>query len=214
MLSIASRKISKEDFLFGLTVHGMSKRRESQRLFLQQCMDKTGLKASPLATAAGITPSTLTKFVSGVNEELQRRTIDRLAAYAGIPSLYQSTEKPSEVVPFHGNEVPANIGVPQGDDETFHMIVQGTALEDMGILPGDILTFDRNKTVEDGDVVAVQSYDMKRQQTELILRQYQAPFLVGRSRSDIKVLMLTEGGPQLIIGVLVRQVRDKQWGKS
>ena len=186
----------------------MSKRRDSQLEFLQRALDATMLKPSRLAEVCGITPSTLTKFLNGQSEELRDSTISKIATFSQTEAPQRPGFSEADAIPFLGT-LPEPMAVPEISDR-FRMVMKTDVLEDLHILSGDILTFDRSIDPMDGNVVIAQVYDRRQATAETLVRQFSRGVLLGRSQKLVEPIPISEG-TAVMMGVLVNQLRNRDW---
>ena len=185
----------------------MTSLRDRQLDFVRQALASTMLKPTPLAQKAGVTPSTLSKFLNGETDTLRQTTIDRIAAFARLETVRPSGMEEAEVVPYVGKpfaSAPADAG------DTFAMKVNTRLLDLRGIEPGDILYFDRSRKPKSGDIVCAQIYDHRMGSAETVIRLVQGNFLVAHAVAshDVSPLFIDDRSV-LVVGTLTRQQRDR-----
>lgn len=150
---------------------------EKKLNWLKDVMEKTGLKATPLAQAGGISPSTLTRFIKAPNVSRIPRdaTLDAMALRLKLPLYtglnYQETQGFSEegATPLTPDYVASDSNLSQfidvsckSDNEVSlknYWIMQGKALENAGILDGDILEVDYHAEPQIKDIVCISLRD-------------------------------------------------------
>jgi len=151
------------------------------------------MKQTPLAKAAGIQPSSLSRVLKEDGTgTLHGRNITKLEKYSGIklsavvdtPSASGPRGLAEDAVPFDAGSadpavsaaIRALIGGRQDADSR---TVRTRALEGLGYLPGDIVIVDRGRKPAPGDVVCAQVYDSGRREPETVMRVYQPPVLLA-----------------------------------
>lgn len=154
------------------------------------------LSLSDLAVKAGLSPSTITRFMNDGSGKLTitERTLDAVANYTGVPKNVLPGHRSipglgeGEAVPYqpHIEKLPdwvetaiaAHKGNRNGIDA---WIMKGWPLDLLGILPGDILLIDQNRRAKGGDIVCAQLTDLATGMTETVMRRYDPPFLTTHS---------------------------------
>jgi hypothetical protein len=163
-----------------------------QREYVRRVMDYTDMKATPLAEAAGFSPSSLSRVLKeGSTGTLHARNITKLEKFSGI--LFSAGDTPAplglrglaeDAVPFDAESadpavsaaIKALIGNRGGVDSC---TIRTRALECLGYLPGDIVIVDLDRQPEPGDVVRAEVYVLGRREPETVMRIYAPPVLVG-----------------------------------
>lgn len=155
------------------------------------------LSLSDLAVKAGLSPSTVTRYVNDETGQLTvtDRTLDSIAHYSGIAKYVMPGQRTvpgfgeSEAVPYdarQGEKLPdwvmqaiaAHKGQRNGVEP---WVMKGWALDLLGVLPGDVLMIDQNKRPKPGNIVCAQLTDLATGRTETVMRRYEPPYIVGYS---------------------------------
>lgn len=155
-------------------------------------MEARGLKPHPWAKQAGVSPASIYNFIRGDSDSLNQRTLDRLAAAAGVTAealtsgTVTALREPEDVAYLPegqgGNYYPAIIAVLHpGRDKAFPMLCGSTAMNLSGFLPGDTLIVDPEAVPRDGDAVIVQVYDDNTGTAETLFRGLEGAYLIPRS---------------------------------
>jgi DNA-binding Xre family transcriptional regulator len=166
--------------------------RDKQRSWLQSVIADHGVKPTPLARAAGVAPTTLTRKLNDPDDTaiLSELTIARICNFLGISHPNFTDDAPAigfsdqEAEPYEaslGDPLAAVVKAAIGDREhVVAWVLRSRALEDEGYKPGDILIVDLNRMAQAGDIVCAQLYDWERPgRTRTVFRIYHAPYLVG-----------------------------------
>lgn len=204
-----------------------------QRRWLDEATRESGITLSELARRSGVATTTLTRFRNDPNHRspLAVTTMMDIAGAAGLeitPDVLTPKEAPTtrrmapqslretEAAPYKaraegdiGRAVLAFCG------DAGHLVpweLRTRALEDVGILPGDIVVLDLNAAPEPGDLVCAQLYDWANAgQTETLWRVYERPFLVAASRDPgTRKPLLVDGEKVMIKGVIVASFRARR----
>lgn len=175
---------------------------EGQRQWLDQVVEHTGRTLSEIARAAGITPSTLTRFRNSSSHSgaLNAATVAQVAEATGVPAPLALGALPVPPAPRlaprglreaeaaqYQPEVGSTSGLDAavtaliaGQRDVFAYEVRGNALEYEHIRPGDLLIVTMGAPARDGDIVCAQLYDWtNRAGTQTVWRRYEAPYLVA-----------------------------------
>ena len=164
------------------------------REYLKRVMAHTGMKLTPLAEAAGLWPSTLSRVAKeGGTGTFSANTLSKLRDVSGIPFHFGGdTAAPSglgglaeEAVRFDADSadptVSAAITALIASRETaVPWTIRTRALECMGYLPGDIVIVELGRRPKAGDVVWAEVYNLGRV-PEMVMRIYQPPILAAAS---------------------------------
>lgn len=73
---------------------GMESERDKQLKFIQALLDRTGMKPTPFAKAAGVDHTTLKRFLDGITRSLHSDTIEKIKAKYGIPETHSPDDIP------------------------------------------------------------------------------------------------------------------------
>jgi hypothetical protein len=179
-------------------------------------MEHLRMKQTPLAKAAGVQPSSLSRVLKEDSTgTLHARNITKLEKYSGI-KLSAVVDTPSapgprglaeDAVPFDAGSadpavsaaIRALIG---GREDADSRTIRTRALECLGYLPGDIVIIDRGRKPVPGDVVCAQVYELGRSEPETVMRIYEPPVLVGAS-FDEQLRRPIDNARAIIIGVVL-----------
>ncbi|WP_206523194.1 hypothetical protein, partial [Mesorhizobium sp. M7A.T.Ca.TU.009.02.1.1] len=135
---------------------------------------------------AGLAASTVTRYMNDKSGKLSvtERTLEALAVYSGIPKNVLPGQRrlpgfgESETVPYDDKQderlpdwvlaaIQANRGNRNGVEP---WLMKSWALDQLGILPGDVLMIDQNRRPKAGDIVVAQLTDPVTQRTETVMR--------------------------------------------
>lgn len=155
------------------------------------------LSLSDLAVKAGLSPSTVTRYMNDGSGKLTitARSLDAIAQYAGVPKHVMPGQQgipglgESEAVPyraFGGDKLPdwviAAIEAHKGNRNGIEpWIMKSWALDLLGVIPGDVLMIDQNRRPKSGDIVCAQLTDLATGRTETVFRRYEPPMLMTHS---------------------------------
>jgi hypothetical protein len=158
-------------------------------------MEHMEMKQTPLAKAAGVQPSSLSRVLKKDSTgTLHARTLSKLEKFSGI-SLAAVVNTPSapglrglaeDAVPFDAESADPTVSAAikaligsraDADSRT----IRTRALECLGYLPGDIVIVDHRRRPVPGDIVCAQVYALGRSEPETVMRVYEPPVLVGAS---------------------------------
>jgi hypothetical protein len=193
------------------------------REYLQRVLAHTRMKPTPLAVAAGLSPSTLTRALKeGSTGPLSANTLSKLYEYSGISLHFGGdTSTPAgprglaeDAVPFDAESadpavsaaIRALIGS-RGDANS--RTIRTRALEGLGYLPGDIVIVDLRRKPARGDVVCAQVYEPGRSEPETVMRIYQPPVLVAATFDEQLQRLLWVDDPRVKIEGVVLPHRLK-----
>lgn len=166
------------------------------RDYLRLVLDRTDMKATPLAQKLGIAPSTLTRLLRQPDDStvtLHAHTLRKLEEFSGIPFGSGGEHAGSvrggfreEAVPFDAKGADPALSAAlkalmAGRRAATPWTVRTRSLEGLGILPGDIVIVDLGIRAQSGNTVCAQVYDVRRGTAETVLRVYEPPFLVAAS---------------------------------
>ncbi len=184
----------------GMMVGGLGMRdvidkvRERQRDWLQRLVREHAIKPTPLAKAAGVAATTITRKLNDPDDTalLSEATVARICAFLGIPAPNFLSDESSLAGGFHEREAEPWLGAPTDPvtnalgamtGSALHLVpwvLRSNALLHEGYRPGDILIVDLNGTPKAGDIVLVQLYDWQNPRgTETAFRLYEPPYLIA-----------------------------------
>ncbi len=193
------------------------------RAWLLGILEQNKETATALAARSGIAQSTLTRFLNNDDAPmLSLRTITKIAHAAGVQPIGIPEAPISAKGSFAENDGIPYSPVPQspvaraiaalvGDRvATDPWQIRNRALEDVGVLPGDVVIVDLNETPKAGDVVCAQSYRWSEGKAETIFRIYEPPYIVAASRdSATRRPMLVDDDRVVIKGVVIATLRAR-----
>jgi transcriptional regulator with XRE-family HTH domain len=200
----------------------MEPNREELRAWLLNILKQTRETPTALARRAGVAQSTLTRFLNNDDAPmLGLRSISKIAHAAGVPPIG---------VP--AKDAPAiNVGLTEGDGQPFAApqrskmaraidalidgqsavdpwIIRSRALEDAGLLPGDIAIVSLNALPRPSDVVCAQFYRWSEGKAETLFRIYEPPYIIAASRDlDLRRPLLIDNDRVVIKGVVTAVLR-------
>lgn len=178
--------------------------RRRQLAWLQAMLDFRTWNVTRLAREAGVSQSTLAKFLNDPENlaQLSTNTVEKLAQAGGIrpyettPTVHPRGLSEREAERFEGlPEQPAFsklIAALATGNSVVPWILNTRALESFGYMPGDVLMVDLNATPRDGDVVCAQLYD-RNGEAETVFRILEYPFLVAATldRRTVKPILVS-----------------------
>lgn len=178
-------------------------------------MRVTGLKPAQLAAHAGISTSTLTRFLADdYDGTLSPMTISRLvdAFEVETPRAAQINEAPSSAAATEASLLSDTERAPKelaelltGKSNTCELWrINSTALEHIGLLPGDMVILDTQAIPQTRDIVLAEQHAGA---LKLLWRIYLPPFLVGASREIIRHKPILIDDTITIRGVMVGMAR-------
>jgi len=204
------------------------KLRARQRDWLLKVTREHGIKPTPLAKAAGVAATTITRKLNDPNDTaiLTDLTIARICEFLKIePPNFLGEETPSarprgfaepEASPYLlRDDDPMRGAIEAAIGKTFSRVaweLRGRALEHEGYRAGDVLIVDLNELPQAGDIVCAQIYNWQNpSQTETVFRLYEKPYLVvaGHVEGSRRPLAV-DGDNVMIKGVIVGMVRRPQ----
>ncbi len=189
-----------------------------QQVWIRAVADMMHLSVSALARKAGLSPSTLNKFLNDPTHEgvLKEQTLLEISRVSGVAPM----EAPGHAGGQQENEV--SLFDPQAVDKTTKALIENAladgntrqgcialsrTLDLEGILPGDFIGIDLSSTPGYGDIVLAELIDRATSATSKILRVYQKPFLVAHTASQLHEPLVVNDIDVRIIGVAKVMVR-------
>ncbi|MBE0702071.1 MAG: helix-turn-helix domain-containing protein [Afipia sp.] len=154
------------------------------------------LSLSDLALKSGLAASTVTRYVNDASGRIgiTKRTLDAISDFTGIPQHVIPGERrltgfgEPDAIPFDNDNEPQPDWVKQAvarfREESASLvpwIMKGWALDQVGVLPGDILLIDLNLRPKNGDIVCAQITDWATGSAETVFRRFDPPFLTAHS---------------------------------
>lgn len=200
----------------------MEPNREDLRAWLLNILAQLRETPTALARRAGVAQSTLTRFLKNDDAPmLTLRTIAKIAHAAGVPPIGVPTQ----------GATTTNIGFSEGDGEPFAVparskmariiealidnqpavdpwTIKNRALEDAGILPGDIAIVDLNATPRPSDTVCAQFYRWSEGKAETLFRIFEPPYIIAACRDlEMRRPLLIDNDRVVIKGVVTAVLR-------
>jgi hypothetical protein len=197
------------------------------RRWLLEVIAQTGLKATPLAKAAGLAPSTLLRALDPKHPgSLETRSIekivntfhvsppemfssrtrdDKLISVVGMTGHATSRRREKEVLEMGKDAVP-ELGATK---DQFVYTLNTDAISTFGYLPGDIILVDTKVKGRTGDAVLGQMASPYGGVSELVLRLYDPPYLISGARavSLYHKPLLIDNERVLVLGVVIKTMR-------
>jgi hypothetical protein len=179
----------------GIVMRDLAERvRQRQRDWLQRIVAEHNVKPTPLAKAAGVAATTITRKLNDPHDTaiLSELSVARIAAHLGIPAPnflvdddqrrgFSETE--AALWQSEGPDDPVADAIAAMTGRALHLVpweLKSQALLHEGYRPGDILIVDLNASPKPGDIVLVQLYDWRnRAGTETVFRLYEPPYLIA-----------------------------------
>jgi transcriptional regulator with XRE-family HTH domain len=204
--------------------------KEEKRNWLLSALEQTGLKASPFAKKAGVSPSTVLDFLK--NPDKKNPPSDRifqiLAQEHNLTPLFDSPYIP---VKNHFSEDGAQQLTPEylqsekqfdqikmaysGDAEKHFYVMSGRALENEDIRDGDILVVDYKRSPKSNDIVCISLRDEEKMSAQTIFRKYieKPPVTICiTTTNDASIqpnVLFPDGNQVKIYGVVSMHIRIK-----
>ena len=196
-----------------------------QREWLQRIIREHQVKPTPLAKAAGVAATTITRKLNDPHDTaiLSELSVARIAAHLGIPApnflsdegLRGFAESEAAEWISEGSADPVATAIAAMTGNVLHKVaweLKSEALLYENYRPGDILIVDLNAQPKSGDIVLVQLYDWRnRAGTETVFRLYEPPFLIASGPVEAaKKPRLINADEVGIKGVVEAMLRRKQ----
>ena len=184
------------------------------REYLKRVLKHMGMKPTPLAAAAKVPASSLSRLLKeDSTSTLHARTLSKLEKFSGIllSAVIDTSSAPvpsglsEDAVPFDAESaepaVSAAIRALVGSREhADSRTIRSRALEGLGYLPGDIVIVDLRRNPVPGDVVCAQVYELERtEQPETVMRIYRPPVLVAATFDEQLQRLLWVDDPRVKI---------------
>lgn len=162
--------------------------------WLREIARHMNLSPSQLALNSGMAASTLTRYLNDNSNSVSitQTSLEKVALYSGFkigqyPGRTRGLQEP-DAVPFAQDAdskpkwLEAAVTAARQDRAGVDAwVMKGSALDGMGVLPGDILIIDQNRRAKAGDIVIAQISDYSLGTAETVVRLYQTPFLISHS---------------------------------
>lgn len=204
--------------------------RERDRTWIADILRQQGWTATDLARRAGISQTTLTRFLNDPDHafQLSTRTRNAIARSIGLlPSVSSAPVPPPRVgvgfyepdaVPLedvHATLEAVFAGILKSaiasHPHAAAFVLRSRKLEALGYRAGDALIVDINATPRPGDLVCAQVYDWPRNAAETVFRIYQPPFLLAGPGPDgvLERPLVVDGQTILVRGVVMFSIRPR-----
>jgi hypothetical protein len=209
-----------------------------QQAWLRAILQRTGLKPSQLANAAGLNTTTLTRFLNSIDHKnaLSAQSVAAIQeavkgfsrtmsaqdlqaiAYPGMPETLKGEIAEDEAAPYtadlknadHGYSDAAIKAIVEGQAGLDPWVLKSRSLEASGYLPGDVLIVSLNEEPRDNDVVCVQIYDWSLMKAETVMRVYQQPYISASEFGVVRKPLLVDNKDVMIKGVVVAGIRPRR----
>lgn len=185
------------------------------REWLMDVMRRAGMKPTPFAKEAGLSPSTLSRALDEQNPtSLERRSIRKIVDKFRVrgPDIadVQATGFAEPELVEYELDVPNFAGLALDPNE-YVKEVNTRAVELAGYIPRDRILFSMALTPRAGDVVHAQVYSLTTRSAESVLRYFDPPYLVMRT-ADLSLSqkpLPVDGERVKIIAVARRMMRSR-----
>jgi len=173
----------------------MTNLRDQQLAWLDHISKTSGLTFTEIARAAGLTPSTLTRFkkqdING--HTLSAKTVKLIEDATNVPA-YQTRTRPKLVSFSEGEAIPYQVedtenpvlaslkSVVDNSNSLDLWELKTQSLSAAGYGLGMVVVVDRNATPHSGDCVCAQVYDDRRGTAATIFRVFRTPYLITAYR--------------------------------
>ena len=193
----------------------MQTQRETKQ-WIRAVAEFLGVSTSELARRAGLSPSTLTRYLNSVDGGLgiSQKSLDAIAAYSGVsPHRFPgrgSGFAEADAEPFEvpeqtttGFDKAVRALVEDGEDRVA-CVTKGWSLNLLGYLPGDVVIVDLNRQPQAGDVVWADVRDWSDGKAEAVMRIYEPPFLLSATSREAPGKPLVVDNERVVIKGVVR----------
>jgi transcriptional regulator with XRE-family HTH domain len=187
-----------------------------QRRLLREILARTGWTQTELAKRAGLDPSTLSRFLANEDavQSLRASTLRKLEELMGMPlanALQQPPPVPglglseSEADPLPASGAgPQQIMPPQPGLDAW--LLKSRSLEQLGLLPGDVLMVKLGATALRGDIVCAQVYDWPQRKAQTVFRLFDPPYLLAATAESRLMRPFEVDNENVIIKGVVMQM--------
>jgi hypothetical protein len=165
------------------------------REYLKRLLKHMDMKPTPLAKAAGLAASTLTRVLDeNSTKTFSARTISKLQKCSGIPMHFGGDPSAlpglrglaEDAVRFDAESADPTVSAAitaliGGRQAAVPWTIRTRALECIGYLPDDIVIVDLGRQPKPGDVVCADVYVRGRRDPETVMRIYDPPILAAAS---------------------------------
>lgn len=190
----------------------MNTPRERQLAWLQQVLDRTGLKPHTLAMKAGMTAPNLYRFLDEKSgRTLRSATIIRLARAANVAAPDELTGMADgDARPYDYDAKAFSPPDPATQPRMMSFEITSDAAQLAGFEPGDIAIIDTQMTPEPGQLVLAQVYDLRIGDADTVIRYFEPPYLVSASTDpELRKPILIDQKTVSMRGVVVKQLRAR-----
>lgn len=202
----------------------MATSKEEQIAWVKAVQAHLGVSTTELARRAKLAPSTLQRPVNdpGWSGMLSGRTLAAVADAVGLKPLEFPNRvrglAEQEAEPFRyddRNDAADNLNravreLTRGRNGRDPWVMKSYALELAGVLPGDIMIVDLNKTANPRDIVCAQIYDWSGMKSETVFRLFDPPYLVSHSmRASPEKPVTVDNSAVVIKGVVDAVLRSR-----
>lgn len=198
--------------------------------WLRKALEQTGLKASPFATQAGVSPGTLLNFMKSPDAKNppSDRIFQQLAQYHNLIPLYETiVTAPNNQFSEDGAHqlAPGHIGSDKefkqiktalsSDADKHFYVMRGRALENEDIRDGDILVVDFKRSPKNNDIVCISLRDEENIKAQTIFRKYieHAPVSLCITATNDETIepkvLFPDGNSAKIYGVVSMHLRKR-----
>jgi len=189
----------------------MATRRDSQLEMLKDLMMCTELSANQIASAAGVQPSTLYRFLDQQSDtELRAHTEGKIRAAFNLPHLTPSGFSEPEAVPI---ETSPSLPDPEtlAAESLGLFRIQSRSMEAADILPGDVITVALNREPKPHDIVCAQVFDPATAEAQTLFRWFEPPYLVaGSTTTSLRKPLLIDDEFVVVRGPAIGLFRQRQ----
>lgn len=169
----------------------MSTLRDQQVAWLDHITQSSGLTITEIARAAGLHPSSLTRFRSS-NESghtLTAKTVKKIEDATRVPATesrfapriqsFSEDEAQRYIATETTNMVQRALKQASQEAKNVHLwTLKTNSLAAVGYTAGMVVAVDMDETPRNGDAVCAQKYDYRRGTAETIFRIYRTPYLL------------------------------------
>lgn len=196
----------------------MTTLRDQQIAWLDHITKSSGLTITEIARAAGLHPSSLTRFKSKNQggHTLTSSTVRKIENATRVPA-YQS-KLVAKVQAFSEDEAQRYIAIENPDNLVETALrsastltpnlemwtLKTESLAAVGYNPGMVVVVDKSTAPRNSDAVCAQKFDFRRGTSEMLFRVYRAPYLMTAfGRGEPALPELVDGENIEIVGVVV-----------
>lgn len=195
--------------------------KEEQVAWVRAVAAYLGVSLTELARRARLAPSTLQRPLNDPQFDgmMSGRTLAAVGDVAGLRPFEYPTRPggmaEAEAEPYRAGEavnaLEANLDravreLTQGRNGRDPWLIKGFALENAGVLPGDIAIVDLNRQPQPKDIVCAQIYQWSHMKAETVFRIYEPPFLLTASQRLGSSPPLTVDGQNIVVRGVVDYV--------